>query len=159
MEVYSVFLVVQLFATYDYNDKTRIDRYLISNGNGFLRLTNTNFSSSLSLSGDRISSSNDDGRTTVQQDQYLQQSEQTIYQGIYTQKEADFSIPWDLSLITILKKSRPIPTSINKSSNVSGSVNFNLTPKWKFSVTGSYDLQRQEFAAPQVKYHVIFIAG
>ncbi len=139
------------FSPYDYNDITRIDRYLISNGKGLLRLTNTNFSISLSLSGDRISSSNNDGRTTVQQDQYLQQSEQTIYQGIYTQKEADFSIPWDFSLNYNFNESRPIPTSINKSSNVSGSVNFNLTPKWKFSVTGSYDLQRQEFAAPQVR--------
>jgi hypothetical protein len=30
-------------------------------------------------------------------------------------------------------------------------MNFNLTPAWKVSLTGSYDLQRKEFAAPVVR--------
>jgi lipopolysaccharide assembly outer membrane protein LptD (OstA) len=139
------------FSPYDYNENGRIDRYLISNGGGLLRLTNTSFSISLSLSGDKISTQGSDNRTTVQQDQYLQASERSIYQGLYNDKDADFSIPWDLSLNYNFNESRPIPTKINKSSNISGSFNFNLTPKWKFSVTGSYDLSRKEFAAPQIR--------
>ena len=139
------------FSPYDYDNKARIDRYLISNGKGLLRLTNFSLSASLSISGDKISSSGTDNRTTVQQDQYLQASERSIYQGLYNDKEADFSIPWDLSLNYNFNESRPIPTSINKNSNISGSFNFNLTPKWKFSVTGSYDLKQKEFAAPQVR--------
>lgn len=139
------------FSPYDYDLKDRIDRYLISNGKGLLRLTNFSFSMSFSISGDRIKSSETDKRTTVQQDQYLQSAERNTYRGIYNDKEADFSIPWDLSLNYNFNESRKIPTDITTNSNLSGSVNFNLTPKWKFSVSGSYDLKRQEFSAPQVR--------
>jgi hypothetical protein len=139
------------FSPYDYDEKGKIDRYLISNGGGLFRLTNTNFSVSLSISGDRIQSTETDGRTTVQQDQYLEASENSIYKGLYNEKDADFSIPWDLSLNYNFSESRPTPDKISKNSNVSGSINFNLTPKWKFSVTGSYDLDQREFAAPQIR--------
>lgn len=141
------------FTPYDYFDSriTKVNKYLINEGKGLVRLTNFSLSMSLSISGDRIQSSETDTRTTVQQDQYLQASERSIYQGLYNDKEADFSIPWDLSLNYNYNESRPIPTNINKNSNISGSFNFNLTPKWKFSVTGSYDLTRQEFSAPQVR--------
>jgi hypothetical protein len=139
------------FSPYDYDSTNRIDRYMISNGKGLLRLTNTSFSMSFSLSGDKISSSNDDNKTTTQQDQYLQSSERNTYRGIYNDKDADFSIPWDLSLNYNFSESRLIPTNIRTSSNLSGSINFNLTPKWKFSVSGSYDLKNKEFSAPQVR--------
>ncbi|MEO8233146.1 MAG: putative LPS assembly protein LptD [Ignavibacteriota bacterium] len=136
---------------YDYDENGRVDRYLTSHGKGFLRLTNTNFSVSLSLSGDKITSSETDKKTTAQQDQYLQASERSIYQGLYNDKEADFSIPWDISLNYYYNLSRRIPTEEITSSSVSGSLNFNLTPNWKFSVTGSYDLKQKEFAAPQIR--------
>jgi len=139
------------FSPYDYDDKDRIDRYLISNGKGLLRLTNFSFSTSFSISGDRIKSSETDNRTTVQQDEYLQSAERNTYRGIYNDKDADFSIPWDLSLNYNFNESRRIPTEVRTNSNLSGSINFNLTPKWKFSVSGSYDLKRQEFSAPQVR--------
>ena len=139
------------FSPYDYDDNDRIDRYLVSNGKGLLRLINTNFSVSLSLSGDKISSSQADNRTTVQQDEYLQTAERNVYQGLYNEKEADFSIPWDISLNYYYNLSRRIPTEENISSNISGNLNFNLTPKWKFSVTGSYDIKQKEFSAPQIR--------
>ena len=139
------------FSPYDYDSKDRIDRYLVSNGKGLFRLTNFSFSMSFSISGDRIKSSETDTRTSVQQDQYLQSAERNTYRGIYNDKEADFSIPWDLSFNYNFNESRRIPTNIITNSNLSGSINFNLTPKWKFSVSGSYDLKRQEFSAPQVR--------
>ncbi len=139
------------FSPYDYDETGRVDRYLASHGKGLFRLTNTNFSISLSLSGDKITSSETDNTTTVQQDQYLQASERSIYQGLYNDKEADFSIPWDISLNYYYNLSRSVPSNELTSSSVSGSLNFNLTPKWKFSVTGSYDLKQKEFAAPQIR--------
>ena len=139
------------FSPYDYNEKGKIDRYLVSNGGGLLRLTNTNFSVSLSLAGDKITSSESDNRTTVQQDQYSKASETSIYQGLYNDRDADFSIPWDITLNYYYNLSRPVPTDENITSSISGSLNFNLTPKWKFSVTGSYDLQQKEFSAPQIR--------
>jgi lipopolysaccharide assembly outer membrane protein LptD (OstA) len=140
-----------IFSPYDYEGSNKVDRYLISNGGGLLRLTNTNFSVSLSIAGDKIKSSESDNRTTVQQDQYLQASETSIYQGLYNDRDADFSIPWDISLNYYYNLSRSIPSNENITSSISGSLNFNLTPKWKFSATGSYDLQRKEFAAPQIR--------
>ena len=141
------------FTPYDYKDiyTSKINKYLINEGKGLLRLTNISLSMSLSISGDKISSPETSSRTTVQQDQYLQASERSVYQGLYNDKDADFTIPWDLSLNYNFNQSSPIPTAIRKNSNISGSFNFNLTPKWKFSVTGSYDLGRKEFAAPQIR--------
>lgn len=141
------------FTPYDYLNSriTKVNRYLINEGKGLLRMTNFSISMSLSISGDKIKSSETDNRTTVQQDQYLQASERSIYQGLYNQKDADFSIPWDLSLNYNFNESRPTPLNIFTNSNISGSFNFNLTPKWKFSVTGSYDLKQKEFSAPQIR--------
>ncbi|MBE0538429.1 MAG: LPS-assembly protein LptD [Ignavibacterium sp.] len=141
------------FTPYDYLNSrvTKVNRYLINEGKGLLRMTNFSISMSLSISGDKIKSSQSDNRTTVQQDQYLQASERSIYQGLYNEKDADFSIPWDLSLNYNFNESRPTPLNIFTNSNVSGSFNFNLTPKWKFSVTGSYDLKQNEFSAPQIR--------
>jgi hypothetical protein len=30
-------------------------------------------------------------------------------------------------------------------------LDFNLTPKWKFSVAGSYDFKANQFSAPQIR--------
>ncbi len=75
------------------------------------------------------------------------------FQGIYGNKDIDpdFEIPWSLSLNYNFTESRSDPSRIFKSSNVSGSLDFNLTPSWKFSVAANYDLVRKEFAAPQVR--------
>ena len=54
-------------------------------------------------------------------------------------------------LTTIIIYPDYVPSNEITSSSVSGSLNFNLTPKWKFSVTGSYDLKQKEFAAPQIR--------
>jgi len=72
------------------------------------------------------------------------------YQGIYSQKEPDFSIPWSLSLSYNYSLNKPTPLNISSYSNISGSLDFNLTPAWKFSVSGSYDFKEKQFAAPQI---------
>jgi len=45
---------------------------------------------------------------------------------------------------------RPTPEEETTTSAISGSLNFNLTPNWKFSFTSSYDIENREFAAPQI---------
>lgn len=142
------------FSPYSYTDKkSKINKYLINDGKGLLRVTNFYLSLSFTISGDKITSKEDSkgGTPGVKTDQNLINSERSIYQGLYNDKEPDFSIPWDLSLNYNYNESRPTPYNVNKNSNVSGSFNFNLTKNWKFSVTGSYDLVRKEFAAPQVR--------
>lgn len=143
------------FTPYSYNraNGQKINKYLLDEGKGFLRLTNFNISFSLTISGDKITQNdpNNNKSNGLSNDQNLINSENSLYKGLYNDRDPDFSIPWDLSLNYIYNENRYNPINVTRNSNVSGSINFNLTPNWKFSVTGSYDLNRREFAAPQVR--------
>ena len=145
------------FTLYDYNRDTSsiykgydINKFLINEGRGLLRLRNFNFSISTSLSGEKLKSAESSKDTNkVQSEAFM--PNQNNYQGIYSNKEADFSIPWSLSLSYNYSYSQITPYSKSKSSNVSASLDFNLTPKWKISMTSSYDFIQKEFAAPQIR--------
>jgi lipopolysaccharide assembly outer membrane protein LptD (OstA) len=142
------------FSLYDYTSEVnRINKFLINEGKGLARMTNLSLSVSTSISGERLQS-----KETSQPQQYeepgefeLNNSDRKIYQGIYSEKDPDFSIPWDLQLSYNYTYNKPTPLQTTTYSNISGSLNFNLTPNWKFSVTGSYDFDRKEFSAPQVR--------
>jgi hypothetical protein len=132
----------------------RIDKFLIDQGKGIARLTNFNISLSTSISGERLSSTGQGTQTDIYpEDGILGQTFQNGYEGIYggRDQDPDFAIPWSLSLNYNFNESRSNPNSVFKSSNVSGNLDFNLTPLWKFSVAGSYDLVRKEFSAPQIR--------
>ncbi len=141
------------FTFYDYAENVdRINKFLIDVGKGFLRLTSFNFSISFSLSADKLKKEKVDTLTELNREQFeFTNQTRSIYQGLYSDREPDFSIPWDLSLNYYYNEARPNPNRVFKSSSLSGSLNFNLTPAWKFSFTGSYDLIRKEFAAPQIR--------
>ncbi|RKY91710.1 MAG: LPS-assembly protein LptD [Ignavibacteriae bacterium] len=142
------------FTPYDYaSGITRINKFLVSEGKGILRMTNFNFSVTTRLSGDRLKSeTGEELLPTNEIDEFgLGSADRNVYQGIYTDRDPDFNIPWDISLTYNYNLSRPTPELETKFSNLSGSLNFNLTPKWKFSVTGSYDIENDEFAAPQIR--------
>ena len=141
------------FTLYDVNEKgNKLNKFLINEGKGLLRMTNFNFSVSTTLSGDKLKSNDAVNDSLVEEDQFvLNQSDNNTYQGIYSDKEADFSIPWDVALTYTYSKSSPTPLSSISYSNINASLNFNLTPQWKISFTGSYDFDRKEFAAPQIK--------
>lgn len=139
---------------YSYTDKVfKINKFLIDEGKGLLRVTNFYISLSLTLSGDKIVSKDQTQNKSgvAKGEQNLLESERSIYQGLYNNDEPDFSIPWDLTLNYNYNESRTTPLNVFKNSNLSGSFNFNLTPNWKFALTGSYDLERNEFAAPQIR--------
>ncbi len=141
------------FTLYDYSTTvTRINKFLINEGKGLFRMTNFNFSVSTSLSGDKLKSKDSAKEDSLDEDQFvLNQDQNNSYGGIYSDKEADFSIPWDVSLSYNYTRSSPTPLSITSYSNLNASLNFNLTPQWKISFTGSYDFDKKEFAAPQIK--------
>ena len=115
-------------------------------------MTNLSFSISTTLSGEKLKSKETEVKKPEDRPiNELENIDRQNYQGIYSQKEADFSIPWNLSLSYNYSLSTPTPLSTYKYSNLNGSIDFNLTPNWKFSVAGSYDFQSKQFAAPQVK--------
>ncbi len=117
-------------------------------------MTNLNFSVTTRLSGDKLKSeeTGEDLLPTNEIDEFgLGSADRNVYQGIYTDRDPDFNVPWDIALTYNYNLSKPTPELESKFSNLSGSLNFNLTPKWKFSVTGSYDIENDEFAAPQIR--------
>ena len=142
------------FTPYDYAPGIqKINKLLIEEGKGLLRLTGLNFSVTTRISGDRLKS-DETGKPlspTNKSDEFgLKDSEKNVYQGLYSERDPDFSIPWDISLTYNFGLNRPTPEQETKTSGLSGSLNFNLTPNWKFSFTGSYDIENKEFAAPQI---------
>lgn len=141
------------FSLYDIdNNANKINRFLIDAGKGIVRLQSFYFSFSFSISGEKLKSDKSDTlKKNINEESSLNLQSKNIYQGLYSDKDPDFSIPWDLSLNYNFNESRHNPKNIIKSSGISGSLNFNLTPNWKFSLTGSYDFDRKQFAAPQIR--------
>ena len=141
------------YTLYDVNeDGYSINKFLADEGKGLLRLTNFSFSVSTSLSGEKLKSSESENQTPASQQNAYQLGQQNeIYKGIYDTKDADFTIPWDVTLNYNYSLNKLNPSQDIISSNLSSSINFNLTPKWKISFSGSYDFDRQQFAAPQIR--------
>ncbi len=139
------------FSLYDYNKNGNlVNKFLVNEGKGLFRMTNLSFSVSTTLSGEKIKSALGQKKqdTTQTSGEFQQHS---VYQGIYNDKPADFSIPWNLSLSYNYNLSKFNPINPQTTSNLSASMDFNLTPKWKFSVTGSYDFEQKQFSAPQIR--------
>jgi len=142
------------FSLYESNSFGQdINQFLINNQKGLLRLTNFQLSLSTSISGEKLKSTSDKKEETpLPEGEFeLGRADRKIYQGLYDDRDPDFTIPWDLSLSYNYVLDKSVPTNTRSFSNMSGSLNFNLTPNWKFSVTGSYDFDRKEFSAPQVR--------
>jgi len=141
------------YTLYDVNENGySINKFLADEGKGLFRLTSFSFSVSTSLSGEKLKSSEPENKTYLNQEDEFQLGQQNqVYKGIYDNKDADFTIPWDVTLNYNYSLNKMNPAQAIISSNLSSSINFNLTPKWKFSFSGSYDFDRKEFAAPQIK--------
>ena len=136
---------------YVYDGGNRINKYRVNDGKSPLEMTNFNFDISTSLSAEKLKSADDkkkeDQEKKEDQSAYQQNQGNKTTKGIYEQKDADFSVPWDISLNYNYRYSKYPGSS---SANLSGSLNFNLTPAWKISVTGSYDITNKQVAAPSV---------
>jgi hypothetical protein len=141
------------FTPYDYSPVTsyNINKFLVDEGKGLFRMTNFTFNLSTSISGEKLKSKESEvPKPEDKPANELQNLNNQNYQGIYSQKEPDFSIPWSLSLSYNYSLNKPTPLNISSYSNISGSLDFSLTPAWKFTVSGSYDFKEKQFAAPQI---------
>ena len=144
------------FTPYDYSStSSKINKYLIDAGKGLLRLTFLNFSISTSLSGEKFASDEkkDISETNIDKDEFGQTEEQknNVYQGIYSEQDPDFTIPWQISLSYNYSINRTNPGDPVYYSNVSSNLSVSLTRNWKLDLTGSYDFLNKEFAAPQIR--------
>lgn len=135
---------------YSYESKREINKLLLSSNKFPLRMNYFNFSISSSISGDKLKSENEEDTLNIEEEESSYVVTGSRYRGLYETEEADFSIPWSISLNYNYNESRPTPDITNKYSNISGNLNFNLTKNWKFAVSGSYDIENKQFSAPQV---------
>ena len=140
------------FSLYDWDSVgSSINKFLINEGKGLLRLTNFNFSVSTSLSADKFKSSTKDTAKSNLQSEAYSPTQTNIDKGIYNQGDPDFTNPWSLNLSYNYSFSKNNPSLSTESSNISAGMDFNLTKQWKFSVAGSYDFMAKEVSAPQIR--------
>ena len=144
------------FTPYDYSEtSSKINKYLIDEGKGLLRMTFLNLTVSTSLSGEKFASEDDKdiSEKNIDEDEFgqIEQDKNSVYQGIYNEQDPDFSIPWQIALSYNYSINRSNPANPVYYSNISGNLSVSLTRNWKLDLTGSYDFINKEFAAPQVR--------
>lgn len=134
---------------YDYDSKnlTRVNSLLWKEKGRIADLTNINFSMSTSLRGEK---NNKAEVSTIDSLRLIESQEKKLrgYRTLYETDPPDFSIPWNLSLSFFFSQNQDNPNQIFRSANMSANLSFNLTEKWKFNASSSYDLVKKEFAAP-----------
>jgi lipopolysaccharide assembly outer membrane protein LptD (OstA) len=131
------------FNLYKYVDSIgRVNKFLWNTDKKLAQLTSFSINLSTSLQGGQDQSAKKDTTSKV--------SNSTEYTGIYGEEPVDFSIPWSISLNYNYSLDKHIPSVINKSSNLSANLGFNLTPNWKFTFSTSYDIFQKQFSAPYV---------
>ncbi len=145
------------FYAFDPVAKARVNRFLWSSGKYWPDLTSVSFSASTSLSGEKKQPSSTSGappNVTQEQQRASGQVAQPVqprtFTGLYDTESPDFSIPWNLTLSYTFSQTQSNPSEKSRSSSMNASLSINLTEKWKFTGSGSYDFVRKEFAAPSV---------
>ncbi len=143
---------------YDNAARTRVNRYLLSEAGKFGDLTNVSMSLSTSFRGEKKTPRGTQGIPTGVQQQQLDAESgafaptpRPVYQTIYDREEADFSIPWNLTLSYTFSQSQTTPISpVSRTSSANASLSFNLTEAWQIGTTASYDFVNKEHFIPSV---------
>ena len=133
---------------YDREKKQRVNKLLLSEGIGFLRLSDFNLSFSMSLSGEQLKSKKQTEKDTIEGTSVAN----PVFQQTMSQNDIpDYTIPWNLSLGLSYYLSKPTPDFVTKNINLNYSLSFNLTDHWKFSINGGYDFSDKELTATVVR--------
>ena len=125
----------------------RVNKFLLSEQGRLAQMTSFSISIGTRLSGEKKETKAGPVRSTVDS---LAQKQRSGYVGLYDTESPDFSIPWNLDLTWNFSQNQQDPRVKFLSSNLSASLGFNLTPLWKISASGSYDVLNRQFAAPYV---------
>jgi lipopolysaccharide assembly outer membrane protein LptD (OstA) len=136
----------------------RVNKFLLTEQGKFGDLTSFSLSLSTSLKGDKKQKPSNTGipdkvlqeQAAVSGEGSTQPSQQKMYYSIYDREDADFSIPWNVTLSYNFSQSQPSPQNYSRSSTVNASLSFNLTEKWQVASSGSYDFVRKQHFIPSV---------
>jgi len=130
----------------------RVNRFLLNEKGKFGDLTSFSLSLSTSFKGEKEKKSSDAGIPDSVMQEQESSSGQTvpltgqkkIYYTIYDREEADFSIPWSISLRFSFSESQTAPQNYERKASINASLSFNLTDKWQISTNGWYDFVRKQ---------------
>ncbi len=143
---------------YDPAANARVNRFLISETGKIADLTNFSVSLSTSFRGEKkVKPSTASVPQSVQDEQArasgstgLVPAQKKIYQSIYDKEDADFSIPWNVSIGYNFNQSQPTPSVLFRTSSLNMALSFNLTEKWQISTRGTYDFVTDQHFVPSV---------
>jgi len=143
------------YTFYDYDSKNRINKFLASQGKGWLRLNNLSLSVSTSLNSAKIKKylSSDGSIEDEKNKKGKTKNSELLGEtsvSIYKEKKPDITIPWNLSFNYNYSMNKQTASDATINSNISANLSMNITKNWKITARGSYDFQRKEFAAPQI---------
>lgn len=132
---------------------TRVNKFLLDLGEGIAQLTSFGISVSLSLRGDRKSSSQGPIVDQFQSPAAALAGRGRAFFSEFEEGQTDFSIPWNLNLTWDFNQNQRDPTRKFRSSNIRANLGFNLTRNWKITMSGSYDIVNKEVAVPNVNVY------
>jgi hypothetical protein len=146
-----------------------IDKLLISQGKGLMRLTNLNLSLSTTFSsqGIDLSSRNENiiqDTTNITKDsvefgkrfqaRYDKDNSSPDLFGDSSPGYTPMNVPWNLSLGVVYNYSKPSINHLSKreSINMRFSANLKLTETWTINANGGYDFVSHNFNIPQINF-------
>ncbi len=143
---------------FDPTVNTRVNRFLLSEEGRFGDLTNVSLSLSTSLRGEKKkpeAASSDIPKDVVEEQQRAEgprpaPQPKPSYQTIYDREDADFSIPWNITLSYTFSQAKQDPRFLVRSSSANASLSFNLTDQWQIGTSASYDFVNKEHFIPSV---------
>ncbi len=141
------------YTFYDYNGSRRINKFLLSQGKGLLRFNRMSLSISTSISGEKLKGKEDKKEKQKGEEEPPAFRKKDYISLFGEEQPVDFKIPWSLSLNLNYNISKPTPNYVSKTASIGLNLAFNLTPKWRFNVSGNYDLIRKEISAPAVSIY------
>jgi hypothetical protein len=136
----------------------RVNKYLLKERGRFGDLTNLTLSVSTSFKGDKKQKPSEAGiPDNVKQEQAavsgegsLQPSQKKMYYSPFDIEDADFSIPWNITLSFNFSQSQTNPQNFTRSSTINASLSFNLTEKWQVAASGWYDFVHKQHSISSV---------
>ncbi|MCX6153974.1 MAG: putative LPS assembly protein LptD [Candidatus Kapabacteria bacterium] len=138
-----------------------INRFLIEDNNGLLRLTNFNLHISTSYSssngGSVVTTQHGENDTSKQQELGERFRERVNYvhhdddiYGDCSPGYTPFSFPWSVSFDLSYSYSEYIIHSITRTVSLSSHFSMKLTPTWNFSTSANYDFVTKQFISPMI---------
>jgi hypothetical protein len=145
------------FDLYKFESGRRVNKFLIDEEGRLARMTSFGLNLSTSLSGEKkkkTAAPQAAGEPTEAEEDTAEAAPpfRSGYSGLYSEEEPDLSIPWSLQLSWDFSENK-VPGQRSRSSNLRGTLGFNLTENWKVTVGGSYDVLNREPAAPNVQIY------